>query len=643
MVGSPIDREDSTIKTDTVVNYETTHFTLNGSTLELEGYASVDGLYSYAEDRIRKTLIFKPEVDIEKFKEKNAYEEAYNDLTDEEIINLYIIEIPLDNCNFHTVKNNEHSTIKDTDSLGGFRTAINLSEMINGKPLKQGVYKIYIKLEQLLNENDDVKYEKIIPISDIKKYLTNGILTTHLEYFSAANTMKYNLIGEFDTKHKTLKFENVLLQSFNPKELARDEGNHYENRYVQAIKRRIFKLSYILFGLLPVSKRKISIASDSRNDLSGNLYFVYEELYKRKLNLNIKLILNKRIDNKKTIFNLISTAYHFATSKIILLDDFYPLIYPLHIRRNSDLIQVWHAAGAFKTFGFSRTGRPGGPSPKSINHRNYTKATVSSEGVREHYAEGFGIPVDRVYPTGVPRSDIFFDEEYKKHVRETLYNKFPFLKGKKVILFAPTFRGNGQASAYFPFHVLDFKKIYENLGDEYVFLFKIHPFVNNTLTIPYEYADFFYDLSSFREINDLLLVTDILITDYSSVCFEFALLNKPMLFFGFDVEEYVRTRDFYYNFFDFIPGPLVKTTEEIVDVIKNEEFQMEKIKPFVDYFFNGTLGKASKNVVDDIIIPSLERRYEKERRDSEYITPPASRIELFERSLQEDEEEDNKN
>src|SRR5699024_3811025 len=114
-----------------VVNYETTHFTLNGSTLELEGYASVDGLYSYAEDRIRKTLIFKPEVDIEKFKEKNAYEKEYNELTDQEIINLHIIEVPLDNCNFRTVKNNENSTIKDKDSLGGFTTAIKLSEMSN--------------------------------------------------------------------------------------------------------------------------------------------------------------------------------------------------------------------------------------------------------------------------------------------------------------------------------------------------------------------------------------------------------------------------------------------------------------------------------------------------------------------------------
>src|SRR5699024_9673102 len=116
--------------------------------------------------------------------------------------------------------------------------------------------------------------------------------------------------------------------------------------------------------------------------------------------------------------------------------------------------------------------------------------------------------------------------------------------------------------------------------------------------------------------------------------------NKPMLFFGFDVEEYVRTRDFYYNFFDFIPGPLVKTTEEIVDVIKNEEFQMKKIKPFVDYFFNSTLGKTSKNIVDETIILRLERTYKKEQRINKVIIPPALIIELFERSLQEEEEEE---
>src|SRR5699024_6152088 len=109
-----------------------------------------------------------------------------------------------------------------------------------------------------------------------------------------------------------------------------------------------------------------------------------------------------------------------------------------------------------------------------------------------------------------------------------------------------------------------------------------------------------------REINDLLLVTDILITDYSSVCFEYALLNKPMLFYAFDVEQYIEERDFYYNYFDFIPGPLLKNTSEIVESIKEEKFELEKIRPFVKYFFNDTLGKASKNVVDKLIIPSLK-------------------------------------
>src|SRR5699024_734589 len=118
--------------------------------------------------------------------------------------------------------------------------------------------------------------------------------------------------------------------------------------------------------------------------------------------------------------------------------------------------------------------------------------TVSSEGVRSHYAEGFGIPIDYIHATGIPRSDIFFDEEYKKYVRDRLFEKYPILKNKKVILFAPTFRGNGQASAYFPFHQLEQKKLYEAFGDEYIFLYKIHPFVKNELTIPYEYSEFYY-------------------------------------------------------------------------------------------------------------------------------------------------------
>src|SRR5699024_5784581 len=108
-----------------------------------------------------------------------------------------------------------------------------------------------------------------------------------------------------------------------------------ENKYVKSFKRRFFKLLYIFFCLLPINKRKITFASDSRSELNGNFYFVYEELYRRQLNLDIKFLFNERINNKKTFSDLIKMAYGFATSKIILLDDFYPIIYSLKIRRNA--------------------------------------------------------------------------------------------------------------------------------------------------------------------------------------------------------------------------------------------------------------------------------------------------------------------
>lgn len=629
---SSINNKDVKTISDAAVDYDITHLSTNGPHLNIEGYASIEGLATYTEESIRKTLLFVPIMDLDLFREKN---EEYIEMLDEEIIERHMVEYALDNCMLSELDNKVGVVQENTESLSGFQGVINLTTINNGKPLSSGEYDVYIKLEQLKPENDTIKYEKIISLSNVKKFMNGGIITTKLETYAATNVKKYNLIMSFNKYSKTLRIKNNLLQSFDPREMP-DSDVIKEGKKTKAIKRRFFKLVYIIFNVLPINKNKITFASDSRSELNGNFYFVYEELYKRKLNLKIKFAFNERINQKKSYLQLIKTAFHFATSKIILLDDFYPLVYPLRIRNKADLIQVWHAAGAFKTFGHSRIGRPGGPSPRSRNHKNYTKAVVSSEGVRKNYAEGFGIMEENVYPTGVPRSDVFFDEEYKAYVRDRLHNMYTFLKGKKVILFAPTFRGTGQASAHYPFEMLDFSKLYHELHEEYVFLFKIHPFVKNKLTIPYEYADFFFDLSEYREINDLLLITDILITDYSSVCFEFALLNKPMLFFAFDVESYIEERDFYYDYFNFIPGPLLKTTPEMTDAIKNEAFQLDKVKPFVKYFFADTLGNASANVVDHVIIPSLEDTDREEKEEFVNLTPPASRVELFERSLDND-------
>lgn len=379
--------------------------------------------------------------------------------------------------------------------------------------------------------------------------------------------------------------------------LAKIKGNkgRLVNRFFSTY---VFRLCYRLFCHLPINEKKILFASDSRTKLEGNFRFVYDELQRQNKDFTYRYMLKEGTAAKKTVKEIIKLSYHLATSKYILLDDFYPMVYPLKIREGAELIQLWHAVGAFKKFGFSRVGLPGGPNPNSLNHRNYTKAIVSSRNVAKHYAEGFGIDESKVIATGIPRTDVFFDQEYKMKKSKELYEQYPFLKDKKVILFAPTFRGPGQQSAYYPLEYLNLKKIYEAFQDQYIFLFKIHPFVKVKWDIPYEYRSFFYDFSFYREINDLLLITDILITDYSSVCFECALLDKPMIFYAPDMEEYTSERDFYYEYESFIPGPMVRTEEELIHTIKNDQFDTNKLRGFREYFFDDLDGKSTERVVE---------------------------------------------
>lgn len=375
----------------------------------------------------------------------------------------------------------------------------------------------------------------------------------------------------------------------------------FVRRLRNKIKKVYFKLLYLFAcRFAKINAKQVLFLSDSRNDLSGNFEYIVEEIKRQDLDFELSFHLKKTNSEKKTWREYTQLAWGIATSRYVILDDFYPIIYPLNIREGVDLVQVWHAVGAFKTFGFSRVGKPGGPDPKSKNHRNYDYAIVSSTNVAPYYAEGFGIDREKVLPLGAPRTDLFFNEDKKQADIIELKEQLPFIKGKKVILFAPTFRGSGQRTAHYPYEWLDFKALYDNLASQdFVFLMKIHPFVKNSLNIPDEYADFFYDVSNYREINDLLLVSDVLITDYSSVVFEYSLLKKKTIFFTPDLEEYIADRDFYVDFNDFVPGPITRDFDSLVREIKDyKTIDETRLNDFLDYYFDDLDGQASKRFVD---------------------------------------------
>lgn len=359
----------------------------------------------------------------------------------------------------------------------------------------------------------------------------------------------------------------------------------------------------ILKTRLPLKEKKVLLLSDSRTALSGNLLFIHQALVQKKDHIVVKHLKdpNKNKFNLQRHFTLLKDI---ATSRYIIIDDYYPLIYALKLAKKTQLIQAWHACGAFKTMGFSRIGKPGGPPHSSLTHSNYTYTIVSSPKIRKNYAEAFNLPLESVKPLGIPRTDIFFDSKYIEKTKTDFLVKYPQLKNKKVITFAPTFRGLGPKTAYYNFKLLDWQTIYDKFKEDYIFIIKLHPFIKNLseLELPADSDDFFLNLSSEREINDILLITDILITDYSSVIFEYSLLNKPLIYFVPDLKEYITQRDFYYDFSRYVYGPIAETSEDILKMIETAEVDSKKLMKFKEDFMISCDGNSTKRFVEELIL-----------------------------------------
>lgn len=315
-----------------------------------------------------------------------------------------------------------------------------------------------------------------------------------------------------------------------------------------------------------------------------------------------------------------------AAASVIVLEDFYPQLHALDLREGTSVVQLWHACGAFKMFGLSDIGKVSHLGQDTKNHRNYSAAIVSSEAMVPFYSEAFGVAAESVMPLGVPRTDIFFGQEYSRNVRERLYGTYPGLAGKQVVLFAPTFRGGGNKDAYYPWERFLVDAFVEALPEDSVLVVKNHPFVKQKFCCKEENKGRVLDLTGQENINDILFITSLLITDYSSCIFEASLLAVPMLFYVFDLEEYVKSRDIYFDFASFAPGKQVKSFEELKEeagkilsvsklgreeILENEEGQEEgwqeaeeseeKRKEFCSYFLGSLDGHSTERVSEMIL------------------------------------------
>jgi CDP-ribitol ribitolphosphotransferase len=373
------------------------------------------------------------------------------------------------------------------------------------------------------------------------------------------------------------------------------------NKFSYNIRNFMFKTIFNVTKFFHMRKGNLVLfTSDSRAEMSGNFEYIYDEMLRQNLDkkYDIRSLFKHNISARRNFFDKFRFPYLLGKADYIFVDDFHPLLYTVNFRKSQEIIQVWHAVGAFKTVGYSRAGKSGGPFFNSVNHRNYTKAFVSAENDIPFYGEAFGIKERNIIPTGVPRTDILFDKDYERKITEEMEEELPIIKGKKVVLFAPTFRGHGHHTAHYPFFKIDFARLAKYCKDNNaVVLFKMHPFVTNKLNIPREYEQYFVDVSDIREVNDILFITDILISDYSSLVYEFAVFKRPMLFYAFDLEDYITSRDFYEPYETFVPGKIVQSFDDLITALDNEDFEQEKVPQFLDKHFKYQDGRSSERLV----------------------------------------------
>lgn len=378
------------------------------------------------------------------------------------------------------------------------------------------------------------------------------------------------------------------------------------NGFITKIKTHVYRAFFYIFSrVVKKDGKTILFTSDSRESLSGNMECIYNRLIERGLDkeYTIKQIFKASVRDRRKFKDKFRFTYDIVKADFIIVDDYHPLLYKVSFPKSTTIIQVWHASGAFKTVGFSRIGKPGGPSPFSNHHKNYTHALVSSDYDVPFYAEAFGIDESHVVPTGIPRMDFFFNEEYKKDVVERMHNEFPATVGKRVIMFAPTFRGSGPRVAFYDVEMIDYKGLAEYCKKtNSIIVFKMHPFVIEKLEIPAEYAEYFIDATDYREINDILFISDLVITDYSSLIFEYATLNRPMIFYAYDLDKYISKRDFYFEFRPFVPGKIVYSSDELLEALYNEDYELEKVEKFRHEHFKYFDDKSTDRVIDQLIL-----------------------------------------
>lgn len=368
---------------------------------------------------------------------------------------------------------------------------------------------------------------------------------------------------------------------------------------IAVIKIGIFILNIIYFfiKLFPINKNKVTFISRQSNEVSLDFRMIADEL--RKQNNNVKIVfMCKKLENgllKKIgyCFHMVKQMYNIATSKVVILDSYCIPICILKQKKKLVVIQIWHALGSLKKFGYSSLDKKDGRDSKIAKamkmHCNYTYILTSSAFSKQFFKEAFNAKDEQMLVMNLPRVDFLKSKKEQEKMQLRFLKIYPETNNKKKnILYCPTNRKGKK---------IPLENMVKDIPfDKYNFIAKLH----DGTEIIYIDGKTIQKNSNFTGM-ELLHIADYIITDYSAIVYEASITQKPIYFYTYDYDDYQINRGTYIDYISEMPGPICKDFKQIMKLIEENEFDKIKEEKFCQKYIENINENATKKLAELVL------------------------------------------
>lgn len=353
----------------------------------------------------------------------------------------------------------------------------------------------------------------------------------------------------------------------------------------------ILPVIYNIYAVKPVIPNTVILADAHHDEIPFSMLAIKDELMQHPELQITELYWNNSSCSVLGIFrNMACFMKKYATAEtVIICDNFLPAA-SCRKRKGTSVIQLWHACGAFKKFGYDTSADI--PSYYKGNVlANCDLVTVSSQICVKPFSSAMRLPEKAVRPVGVSRTDLYFNDTFNQACRNQFFSQYPNAQGKKIVLWVPTFRGNpGIASVKGLDDILHAR---DQLKDTHYFIIKLHPHTQAHIE----------GTNCSISSEELLPVADVVITDYSSILFDAMIYKHPLVLFVPDLDEYLDNRGFYLDY-NTLPGLRAQNLEQLLQILTNEDLLHSSVNKvytdFYDKYMASCDGHSTKRIINYI-------------------------------------------